>query len=168
MLKRKKKRLIYSKQVQLTLRNGNTWSSSSSSPLRLCRLHYISQKTTCIVSMPRWRLVVPALSAADDSRTAIGSYCGTPGGAQQTNRPIHNTILIRPKTLKSVQTIMDQVCTLHTFMFVTPTTSPDYQISSSSFTRSSVGVLGSILLILFLSALVTRLGVMGITGEKGW
>ena len=43
-----------------------------------------------------------------------------------------------------------------------------YQISSLLFTISSVGVLGSSLLILFRSALVTSDGVIGTHGEKGW
>jgi len=43
-----------------------------------------------------------------------------------------------------------------------------YQTSSSFFTISTVGVLGSNLFILFLSALVTSEGVIGITGENGW
>jgi hypothetical protein len=41
-------------------------------------------------------------------------------------------------------------------------------MSSALFTISTVGVLGSILLIRLRSALVTKLGVMGMTGEKGW
>lgn len=43
-----------------------------------------------------------------------------------------------------------------------------YQMSSVFFTISTVGVLGSSLFIRLRSALVTRLGVMGTTGEKGW
>lgn len=43
-----------------------------------------------------------------------------------------------------------------------------YQISSSLLTISTVGVFGSNLFILFLSALVTKDGVIGTTGEKGW
>lgn len=44
----------------------------------------------------------------------------------------------------------------------------DHQISSAFLTISNVGVLGSSLLIRLRSSLVTRLGVMGITGENGW
>lgn len=46
--------------------------------------------------------------------------------------------------------------------------SDDYQISSSLLTISTVGVLGSNLFILFLSALVTKDGVIGTTGLNGW
>lgn len=43
-----------------------------------------------------------------------------------------------------------------------------HQTSSLPLTISSVGVLGSSLRILFLSAFVTSEGVMGTQGEKGW
>ena len=43
-----------------------------------------------------------------------------------------------------------------------------YHTSSSLLTISSVGVLGTIFFILFRSALVTNVGVIGMMGEKGW
>jgi hypothetical protein len=45
---------------------------------------------------------------------------------------------------------------------------PSYHTSSSPLTISTVGVLGSNLRIRFRSARVTKLGVMGTTGENGW
>jgi len=46
--------------------------------------------------------------------------------------------------------------------------SHSYHTSSSPLTISTVGVLGSNLRMRLRSARVTKLGVMGTTGEKGW
>jgi hypothetical protein len=144
----------------------------SSGNVRACRNDHLSGISSFWIRKCLCRIGRAATSGSD---TYVYVKCATPHQpTKDPSRPNRKMIVSVP--IRSIQSRRTVPLSAHRcdsdshFVPIVQSARQDniYQMSSLFLTMATVGVLGSILFIRLRSSLVTRLGVMGMTGENGW